>query len=388
MNPPAPISSIIGAESIDSDVQSINSDAQSINSDAHSIGSDAQSTCNLGTDKTSEPRFIPENAEGVKAFAHGDGDFELCVNGILFQTHKYLLKRFSGLKRMIEQKAVEHRDKPLTLEREHGLEDFRNTLKVLYASPIEGPMEFDAGTLVSALRIATAYDYPALRAFAVNNLEKAHLSAIDRIRIAREFSFASWEAPAYVELCEREEPITEQEANALGMSAFVQVSRIREKEQRRRGEKRGAQYNKEVGGANGEREDREYGSGKPTATPVAQVTAPGECKVEKNTSNAAAIEGVKLGVTSEDMVQADGAEVDDAVKKSAKALEQLQVRQVAQASHIIKLESAVQEIKSGWEPPRFIADAGKFNSNRLPELTVQAEVHEWLSLGACNEQSR
>jgi hypothetical protein len=102
-------------------------------------------------------------------------------------------------------------------------------------SVIEGSLDFDPPTLTSALRIATAYDYPTLRTFAINKLEKTSLSAIERIRISREFSFTSWEAPAYVELCERDKAITEDEANVLGMSAFVQVAKIREKEQRRKG---------------------------------------------------------------------------------------------------------------------------------------------------------
>jgi hypothetical protein len=102
-------------------------------------------------------------------------------------------------------------------------------------SIIEGSIDFDPPTLISALRIATAYDYPALRAFTINKLEKTSLSAIERIRIAREFRFTSWEAPAYVELCGRDEAISEDEANMLGMSAFVQVARMQEKEQRRKG---------------------------------------------------------------------------------------------------------------------------------------------------------
>jgi hypothetical protein len=88
---------------------------------------------------------------------------------------------------------------------------------------------------VSALRIATTYDYPALRAYAIEHLEKAELSAIERIKIAREFKLASWEEPAYLELCERDETITMEEVGVLGLEAFVHVAGIREKEQRRRG---------------------------------------------------------------------------------------------------------------------------------------------------------
>jgi hypothetical protein len=102
-------------------------------------------------------------------------------------------------------------------------------------SVIEGSLDFDPPTLTSALRIATAYDHPALRAFAISKLEKTSLSAIERIQIAREFNLTSWEAPAYVELCERDEAISVDEANILGVSAFVQVAKLREKEQRRKG---------------------------------------------------------------------------------------------------------------------------------------------------------
>jgi hypothetical protein len=100
---------------------------------------------------------------------------------------------------------------------------------------LEGPFTFDSQTLVSALRIATAYDYPTLRAYAIEHLEKAELSAIERIKIVREFKLASWEEPAYLELCERDEAITMDEASVLGLEAFVHVAGIREREQRRRG---------------------------------------------------------------------------------------------------------------------------------------------------------
>lgn len=102
-------------------------------------------------------------------------------------------------------------------------------------SVVEGPFHFDPITLTSALRIATTYDHPALRNFAIKHLENALLSAVERIRLAREFGLPSWEEPAYVELCNRDEAVTKEEASVLGLDAFVHVARIREKEQRRRG---------------------------------------------------------------------------------------------------------------------------------------------------------
>lgn len=100
---------------------------------------------------------------------------------------------------------------------------------------LEGPFEFDYPVLLSALRIATAYDHPVLRAYAIGHLEKAELTAIERIKIAREFGMRSWEEPAYLELCARDEPITSEEASVLGMDSFVRLAGMREMEQRRRG---------------------------------------------------------------------------------------------------------------------------------------------------------
>lgn len=102
-------------------------------------------------------------------------------------------------------------------------------------SVIQDNSEFNPPTLTSALRIATIYNYPALRTFAIRRLERASLSAIDRIRLAREFRLPSWEEPAYVELREWDEAITTSEASVLGLKTFVQLARIREQEQRRRG---------------------------------------------------------------------------------------------------------------------------------------------------------
>ncbi|KAG8759095.1 hypothetical protein FRC12_009856 [Ceratobasidium sp. 428] len=353
------------------------------------------------------------------------------VNGTVLQTHRYLLNRFSVLKSLIAQKAgAEQLDKPLTLEREHGVEDFLNTFKILYTSPIDGPLEFGSAIFVSALRLATAYDYPALRTFAINNLEKAQLSAIERIQIAREFVLTSWEEPAYVELCERDEPVTEQEANVLGMSAFVQIARTREKEQRRRGRLDNAQPTKDD-----ERqslaEEHTPSSVEPTIGPVGDEKT---TEVNRGASGSGqTMEGVKMatslgGTDRADKVSddtnlgersygsaprfigcspEDPTHLDERVGVSgalgfkipgceckappgrlgrgsnswskklaegracrctispcaARALEQLEVHQVAQASSVTKLESAVAEIRSALMPPKPIgATVGSVSS--------------------------
>ncbi|KAF8599384.1 hypothetical protein BDV93DRAFT_546949 [Ceratobasidium sp. AG-I] len=176
-----------------------------------------------------------ENKAGINGsftnalFNLGDGDLNIIVNGKTLETHKFLIKRFANLKDRILNGLV-------TLESgEPEVEDFSNTFKILYASVIEGPFDFDQTTLISALLVATKYDYPALRIFAISKLEKAALSAVERIRLARKFNIPSWEEPAFLELCERDEAITVLEAEVLGLKTVVHMGRIREQEQRRRG---------------------------------------------------------------------------------------------------------------------------------------------------------
>lgn len=184
--------------------------------------------------------IIPEH-NGKPLFDPGDGDIELQVNGAFFETHKYLLKRFNVLKDMLREHISTTN---LKLKREdQSVEDFTSMFKLLYASVLEGPFEFDNRTLVSALRIATLYDYPALRAYAIKHLEQAQLTAIERIRIGREFGLVSWEDLAFQELCMRDEAITMEEASAIGLETFVRIAKMREgeKEQRIREKEVGAQ---------------------------------------------------------------------------------------------------------------------------------------------------
>ncbi|KAF8596249.1 hypothetical protein BDV93DRAFT_611003 [Ceratobasidium sp. AG-I] len=189
--------------------------------------SDVNSAISIGEDSPLVRNILGSSGNGL--FDLGDGDIRLVINGTTLEAHKFIIKRFSGLKSRIQNNNME-----LESDRIES-EDFRNTFKILYASVVEGPFSFDQSTLTSALRVATLYDYPALRTLAVDRLAKTPLSAVERIRLAREFDLPLWEGPAYVELCNREEAITKEEASVLGLDALVHVARIREKEQRRRG---------------------------------------------------------------------------------------------------------------------------------------------------------
>ncbi|KAG8727818.1 hypothetical protein FRC11_012398, partial [Ceratobasidium sp. 423] len=170
----------------------------------------------------------------------GDGDIELKVNNTIFKSHKHLLNDFGRLKEMIKGMERHNTGTPrITIYRdERGVEDFKNMFKVLYASLIKGPFEFDGPTLVSSLRLATAYEYPELRKFSVDNIDRLGASAfspIQRIQLAREFDLTTWDESAFQELATRDEPITKEEARELGFEKFQELAQAREDVKWKRG---------------------------------------------------------------------------------------------------------------------------------------------------------
>ncbi|CAE6469556.1 unnamed protein product [Rhizoctonia solani] len=167
----------------------------------------------------------------------GDGDIELKVNNTVFKTHKHLLNDFGRLKEMIKGMERYNTGTPcISIYRdERGVEDFRNMFKILYATLVKGPFEFDAPILISSLRIATAYEFPELRKFSIDRLESASLCALQRIQLAREFDLTAWDESAFLELATREEPITKEEARELGFEKFEELAKAREDEKRKKG---------------------------------------------------------------------------------------------------------------------------------------------------------
>ncbi|QRV93756.1 hypothetical protein RhiJN_21774 [Ceratobasidium sp. AG-Ba] len=414
-----------------------------------SIGSDVESTISIDSDKAPAPApetyHIPQDMEGKLIFSPGDGDFNLCVNGTVFHTHKYLLKRFTTLERLIQESDSNRGSYSLSWG--YDASDFFNTFKILYASPIKALPDFDHLTLVSAVRTSTDFDYPELRTFAIAKLESMQLDAIDRIRYAREFGIPAWEIPAYEELCGREEPITEDEAIVLGIGVFVQVAKIRESEQRRRGEnrhqgetcpetmKKASQVietnfdhestsNQENGGAlvPGEVasdvqnlsldnvEEPVLGQDAPagyTAKGIKSKLKPcfigtslnqrrdSMCSAKKHLGTVVALDyripGCKCRYTKSSKDENGETTASHHTLRckispcAADAFEQLQQFQISQAANIMQIESAIQSIKSSMVTPEPAAapDEPALIENDLELTHLQLQVRRWLA-GALN----
>ncbi|KAG8768183.1 hypothetical protein FRC12_005727 [Ceratobasidium sp. 428] len=167
----------------------------------------------------------------------GDSDICLEFENTFFKTHRYILKKFPFLGVHVwraERGGSSWVSVPIR-NNGYSADDFKNVFQVLYASVAEGPFEFSPPILISSLRISTLYGYYALRNFSISRLERASLSPVQRIQLARECNIESWKEPAYNELCTRDGAISNSEARVLRTEAFVTIARRREEEQRQRG---------------------------------------------------------------------------------------------------------------------------------------------------------
>ncbi|KDN49505.1 hypothetical protein RSAG8_02207, partial [Rhizoctonia solani AG-8 WAC10335] len=164
-------------------------------------------------------------------------NINLQVNSVVVKTHEHHISKFAYLVRLIKKaRLVNPQGDTLTIAvtgDDELVSDFLNTFKILGASSIDEHSSFDTKTLVSAARISARYNYPALRAFCIKQLEGFTLNSMERLQIARALDLKSWEGRAYQELSEREAKITKEEALDLGMDAYWQIANAREMQQQR-----------------------------------------------------------------------------------------------------------------------------------------------------------
>ncbi|CAE6532652.1 unnamed protein product [Rhizoctonia solani] len=203
---------------------------------------DVESAVSLSNNKRSDAdTAVAENQQPAPVhpeFAFSDGNVELQTTGQTFWVHEYHLNKFAAFAALIQAAKGSAATDPgrriiVACDKKTKGEDVYSTLKVIYASHIEGIPNFGSNTLTSTLRIASTFDYPALRKFAISKLEGMSLPAIERIQLSDELSLPTWETPAFTELCSRKEPISQAEAEILGMTRFVEIARIRETERTR-----------------------------------------------------------------------------------------------------------------------------------------------------------
>jgi hypothetical protein len=100
-------------------------------------------------------------------------------------------------------------------------------LLISYRRYSERPFQ-TAAEWISVLRLATDWDFKAIRELAINKLGTI-TSHVDRIELGHFYDTKDWLPDAYTDICERHEPLTDAECEQLGARHALRIMRVREK---------------------------------------------------------------------------------------------------------------------------------------------------------------
>lgn len=83
---------------------------------------------------------------------------------------------------------------------------------------------------ISLLSFATRFICDTIRKRAIREIEDGHskLDPVERVVLAVRQNIPQWLAPAYQELCQRQESLNEVEGEKLGLSTVIKLMRARE----------------------------------------------------------------------------------------------------------------------------------------------------------------
>jgi len=81
------------------------------------------------------------------------------------------------------------------------------------------------------LAISTRFDFDKVRKRAIKEIENSQppVDPVTKVMLANKHDIPQWLQASYVSLCERSEPLEEEEAEKLGLSMTVKVAKLRER---------------------------------------------------------------------------------------------------------------------------------------------------------------
>jgi hypothetical protein len=78
----------------------------------------------------------------------------------------------------------------------------------------------------SVLSVASTWEFASVRQLAIKRLSEI-TSPVDKINLGLRYDIVQWLVPAYVEVCERDEPLNQEEGKKLGMEDVIAIGEVR-----------------------------------------------------------------------------------------------------------------------------------------------------------------
>ncbi|KAH8102038.1 hypothetical protein BXZ70DRAFT_929897 [Cristinia sonorae] len=157
------------------------------------------------------------------------------VEGYLYRVSVWLLQRESDffqrhLRQHLQNGVMGRTDgTPIPLPN-ISRNEFDDLLRFLHFSVYE-PDLITLDEWIALLSVSTRLQFPRIRRWAIREItaQFSNLEAVTVVVLATKHNVPQWLAPAYAELCRREEPLDDGEAEELGAVVAARVGRARER---------------------------------------------------------------------------------------------------------------------------------------------------------------
>ncbi|CAE6432758.1 unnamed protein product [Rhizoctonia solani] len=158
------------------------------------------------------------------------------IEKTLFNVHKYQLVKSEVFSDMFKNSKGEGDEPEPGSSPDHPIvikgvaaSDFAALLQVLYESHFSRNQHIpETPLIIPSFRLTHLLNFSELRTYLLPLAEK-NLDDVDKITFAREFDIKEWLAPAHVRLCQREKPLSTEEARKLGVDSVLILWRMRER---------------------------------------------------------------------------------------------------------------------------------------------------------------
>ncbi|KAG8943065.1 hypothetical protein FRC03_002682 [Tulasnella sp. 419] len=159
----------------------------------------------------------------------------LKIEETLFRVEKSLLCQFDAFRVMFESASEYLKDidegstdkNPIILQGLTAVE-MESLLRVINARWLKGVPEVDPQQWKAVIHLATMWEHEQLRQFAIDKIDELGLSSIELLALGTKCRVGKWLKPALVEMYLRPSPLGLDEAERLGISFFVELTKIRE----------------------------------------------------------------------------------------------------------------------------------------------------------------
>ncbi|KAG8919851.1 hypothetical protein FRC03_012098 [Tulasnella sp. 419] len=79
------------------------------------------------------------------------------------------------------------------------------------------------------LHTATMWDSDQLRQHAIQEIDELKPNALRYIHLSKTYNVLKWMEPAFVQLCKKPEPISEEEAASISLPLLLEICQVRER---------------------------------------------------------------------------------------------------------------------------------------------------------------